>query len=210
MLDEILGAPGSGGRRGRLALLVVGLALAAAVGDTLRLPFPYVPPSARLLPAIVAGALLGPGWGAGSQGLVAGATLAAAVAGAAGAAAGSTGVGALDAWRLALPADLGYRLGLPACAFVVGRLAGPRFKATPGRLLAAGCLGLAALDAVGLALLAWLLPPRLPAPLAPGGLLRVGVIFPLPWDLAQVALAAWVVPLVRRRVPWVAFPEKPS
>ncbi len=202
-----LGLPG-GGRRRRLAL-VVGLALAAAVGDALRLPFPYVPPSARLLPAIVAGALLGPRWGPGSQGLVAGAALVAAVAGAVVAPDG-TGLAAVSSWRLALPADLGFRLGLPACAFVVGRLAGPGLKATAGRLLAAGCLGLVALDAAGLALLAWLLPPRLPAPLAPGGLLRVGFLFPLPWDLLQVALAAWVVPLLRRRVPWVAFPEKAS
>ncbi len=204
MPGDILGVPG-GGRR-RLALVVVGLALASAIGDALRLPFPYVPPSARVLPAIVAGALLGPRWGAGSQALVAGAGLAAAVAGAA----GGAGAGAVATWRLALPADLGYRLGLPACAFVVGRLAGPHLKATSGRLLAAGCLGLAALDAAGLTLLAWLLPPRLPAPLAPGGLLRVGVLFPLPWDLLQVALAAWAVPLLRRRVPRLAFPEKSS
>ncbi len=182
--------PAPGVPRGSLALAAVGLALAAALGDLLRLPFPYVPPSARLLPAVVAGALLGPWWGAASQGLFAAAALGAVVAGG------------------AVPADLGYRLGLPACALVVGWLAGPRVKATPGRVLAAGCLGLAALDAVGLALLAWLLPPRLPERLAPGGLLRVGFLFPLPWDLAQVCLAAWLVPLVRRRAQWLAFPVK--
>jgi biotin transporter BioY len=74
--------------------------------------------------------------------------------------------------------------------------------------LAAVGLGLAAVDAIGLALLAWLLPPRLPERLAPGGLLRVGFLFPLPWDLAQVCLAAWLVPHVRWQAPWLAFPAK--
>jgi MFS family permease len=74
--------------------------------------------------------------------------------------------------------------------------------------LAAVGLGLAAVDAIGLALLAWLLPPRLPERLAPGGLLRVGFLFPLPWDLAQVCLAAWLVPHVHWRAPWLAFPAK--
>lgn len=195
-------------RRSSLALAVVGLAAAAALGDQLRLPFPYVPPNARLLPAVVAGALLGRSWGAASQGLFAAAALGAALIGAAGIPEAAVAAGAVEAWRVALPADLGYRMGLPGCAFVVGWLAGPRTKATPGRVLAAGSLGLAALDAVGLASLAWLLPPRLPQPLAPGGLLRVGVLFPLPWDLLQLCLAAWLVPVVRRRASWLAFPVK--
>lgn len=181
---------------GRRWALVLALALAAWVGDLLRLPFPYVPPTARLLPAIAAGALLGPVWGGLSQGLFAGAAAVAALA----------GVG--EAARSSLPADLGYRLALPLAAAAAGLLAGPDHKATPTRLLAAGLAALAAVDALGVMALAWLLPPRLPSPIDLTGILRVGVVFPLAWDLLQVALAAAVLPRLRRRAPWLAFPDK--
>jgi biotin transport system substrate-specific component len=192
-------------RRALLGLVVTGLALAAALGDLLRLPTPYVPPSLRLLPAILAGALLGPRWGAGSQLLFAAAAAAVALA-----RAGQAGLlpGPWPPLAAALPADLGYPLALPACAAVVGWLAGPDRKPARGRLLAAGAAGLLLVDLTGVALLAWLLPPRLPGPIGAGGLLRVGVLFPLPWDLAQVVLAALLLPRLRRRAPWLAFPEK--
>jgi biotin transport system substrate-specific component len=189
-------------RRAALALAVVAFALAAALGDLARLPIPYVPPSLRLLPAILAGALLGRRWGAASQLLFAAVYAAVALAGAAGAGEG------WPALARALPADVGYPLGLPACAAAAGWLAGPDRKPTRGRTLLAGLLGLLLVDLIGVGLLAWLLPPRLPGPIGPGGLLRVGVLFPLPWDLAQVALAALLLPRVRRRAPSLAFPEK--
>jgi biotin transport system substrate-specific component len=186
--------------RAALVLAVVGFALAAAVGDLVRLPVPYVPPSARLLPAVAAGALLGWRWGAASQLLFASVYLAVAFLNAA-PADGS-------ALPRALPADLGYPLGLPACAAAMGWLAGPDRKATRTRTLAAACLGLVLVDVMGLGLLAWLLPPRLPDPIGFGGLLRVGVLFPLPWDLAQILLAALLLPRLRRRAPWLAFAVK--
>ncbi|HEX7126214.1 MAG TPA: biotin transporter BioY [Thermodesulfobacteriota bacterium] len=178
--------------------LVLALALAAWLGDLLRLPFPYVPPTARLLPAIMAGAFLGPGSGGLSQGLFAGAVLAAAAA----------GVGEADSVRAALPPDLGYRLALPLAAAAAGHLAGPDRKATATRVLAGGLAALAIVDGLGVAALAWLLPPRLPQPIAASGILRVGVAFPLPWDLLQIAVAAALVPRLRRRAPWLAFPGK--
>jgi biotin transport system substrate-specific component len=184
-------------------MVIVGFALAAAVGHALRLPFPYVPPSARLLAALVAGAVLGPRRGAAAMGLYALGYLAVALL----VAVPWAHLRAVQ-WALALPPDLGYALGLPACAAIVGCLAGPDRKPARARLLAAGAQGLLAADAIGVALLAWLLPPRLPEPLAPGGLLRVGLLFPLPWDLAQVAVAVWLVPYLRRRAPWLAFTEK--
>lgn len=189
--------------RGRTVLVVVAFALAAAVGHALRLPFPYVPPSARLLAALVAGAILGPGRGAAAMGVYAlgylTVTLAVAVPWA--------HLRAVN-WALALPPDLGYALGLPLAAAIVGSLTGPGRKPRRGRLVLGGVLGLLATDAIGLLLLAWLLPPRLPLPMARGGLLRVGLLFLFPWDLLQVGLAAWVVPYARRRAPWLAFPEK--
>jgi biotin transporter BioY len=177
--------------------LVLALALAACLGDLLRLPFPYVPPTARLLPAIAAGAFLGPTWGGVSQGLFAGAVLVVAA-----------GVGEADSVRAALPPDLGYRLALPLAAAATGHLAGPDRKATVARVLAAGLAALALVDGFGVAALAWLLPPRLPEPIAPSGILRVGVAFPLAWDLLQIALAAALIPRLRRRAPWLAFPDK--
>jgi biotin transport system substrate-specific component len=184
-----------------LALAIVGFALAAAVGDLLRVPFPYVPPAARLLPAIAAGAFLGSRWGAASQAL-----FAAAWVGAAALAALPGATPPAGGWPGVLPTDLGYPLGLPACAAVVGRLAGPGRKPSRRRLLVAGLLGLLVVDLVGLLGLAWLLPPRLPQPIGIGGLLRVGVLFPLPLDLAQVLVAAIALPRLRRRAPWLAFP----
>lgn len=181
----------------RRAGLILALALAAWLGDLLRLPFPYVPPTARLLPAIAAGALLGPAWGSLSQALFAAAATAVALHGV-----GDAG------FRSALPTDLGYQIALPFAAAAAGRLAGPDAKATSARVLAAGLAALAAVDGLGVAALAWLLPRRLPEPIAAAGLLRVGVVFPLPWDLLQVALAAALLPRLRRRLPWLALPSK--
>lgn len=187
---------------GRLARhrwgLVLALALAACLADLLRLPFPYVPPTARLLPAIVAGALMGPRWGALSQGLFAAAAAAVALH-----AAGET------ALRTSLPTDLGYEVALPLAAAAAGLLAGPDLKATAAAVLSAGLAALAVVDGLGVAMLAWLLPPRLPEPIAAAGLLRVGVVFPLPWDLLQVVVAAALLPRLRRRLPWLALPVKP-
>ncbi len=187
------------GRRRWALVLALALALAALAGDLLRLPFPYVPPTARLLPAIAAGAFLGAGWGGLAQGLFAGAAAVAAVHGAADA--------GVEGLRAALPADLAYRLALPLAAAAAGRLAGPDRKATVARVLAAGLAALAVVDVVGVAGLAWLLPPRLPEPISPSGILRVGVVFPLPWDLLQIGLAAALIPRLRRRAPWLAFPD---
>jgi biotin transporter BioY len=172
-------------------LAVLGFAVATALGDALRLPYPDVPLATRLLPAIVAGALLGPFAGAISQALFALSVLAAGLV------------------APPLPVDLGYPLGLPACAALVGWAAGPDRKPRARRILLAGLGGLLVVHAAGFAVLAWRLPPALPQPIGWGGLLRVGFLFPLPWDLAQVVLAAVLVPRIRRRAPWLAFPDLP-
>ena len=118
----------------RTVLLVGGFAVAAAIGAQVRIPLPFtpVPITLQTFVVLLAGAVLGPGWGAFSIGLY----VAAGAFGAPVFSGGGAGIGHLTG------ATAGYLLALPPAAYLAGWLAHPAGgrRRLYGALLLAGFL----------------------------------------------------------------------
>lgn len=174
------------------ALVPVALMAAlTAVGAQLRIPLPYVPITLQAACACLAGLLLGPGRGAGSQvvyltaGLLGFPVFA--------------GGGGL---HYVLEPSFGYLLGFVAGAWVSGRLAGaaPSFP----RALLAVYGGMLGIYAAGVGVLVLNLTWIAAAPVRPGHALWLGLA-PLPKDLLVGLVATWAAVRLRR-----ARPAEPS
>ena len=184
--DQIAVAPRAIPATAVLAGGAVVFALLSAVSGLVRIPLPFtpVPVTLQVFVVLLAGAVLGRGWGAASQGLyVASGALGAPVF--AGAAAGLA--------YIAGPTG-GYLAGFVLAPFVVAAILGGRDQFTPLRVAGAMAAGVAVIHTCGWAWLAFGLH------MGPGAAFFAGVHPFLPLDALKAAAAAALVLPFRRSV----------
>ncbi len=183
------------GNRLRLTVLASLFAALTAAGAFIRLPFPYVPITMQTLFVLLAGALLGPRFGAASQ-------LIYLVVGLSGVPVFANGGGP----AYVLQPTFGYLLSYPAAAYVTGRLlrAGGVPSVAPGllRILLANLSGLGTVYLVGVAGLFLNMNIVLGQETTLNTAIKLGVLGPLPAALIKVALATILVRKIGRMQSW--------
>lgn len=165
------------GRFGRaVEALAMSAVIAAGAQLEVRLPFSPVPVTGQTFGVLLAGLLLGPGWGTAAvaaylvEGLLGMPVFAGGAAGPA---------------HLAGP-TAGYLAGFLPAAWVAGRLAERGWDRTPASAAAAMLLGSAVIFSCGLLNLARFLPA--------GALLGAGLLPFLPGDILKAGMAAAALP----------------
>ena len=158
-----------------------------ALGAFLQIPLGFTSITLQFLFTALAGILLGPKWGAISQGVYV--------------ALGLVGLpiftqgGGLG---YVLKPSFGFLLGLIPCAALVGWLAGDRGE--PKRVIPACLAGLAVLYLVGVPYMGVVLNLYLGKGLSVGELVRMGMLVYLPGDMVKVAVVGLAAPALRKRL----------
>ena len=161
----------------RLALTALFAAL-TAIGAWLRIPTPWSAFTLQVLFVFLAGALLGPGYGALSQGVYV-------LLGLAGLPVFVGGGGPM----YVLQPTFGFLLSYIPAASVVGALCRGRGETPSWGRIAAACLaGLAVVYAVGLPYMALILNVYLDRGISAGTILMSGMVLFLPCDAVKIAL----------------------
>lgn len=170
--------------------LVMAAALAAltAVGAFVRIPLGFTSFTLQVLFTLLAGVLLGPGWGAASQAVYV-----------------ALGLLGLPIFTMGggpgyvLQPSFGFLLGLVPMAAVCGWLC----RALPGRkgILLGGLAGLAVLYLVGVPYMGLILNLYLGKGVGLGELLMSGMVIFLPGDGIKLAAAAALAPEITKRLP---------
>ncbi len=164
------------------------LAVLTAVGAFLRIPLGVSSITLQFLFTAMAGALLGPGCGALSQGVYV--------------ALGLIGLPIFTAgggFGYVLQPTFGFLLGLIPAAAIIGVIS--RRSTSPLRLALACLAGLAALYAVGIPYMALILNGYMGKCMSVSALLWAGMLPFLPGDAIKIAVTALLCPLLRKRVP---------
>lgn len=163
------------------------LAALTAAGAFLRIPLGFSSITLQFLFTAMAGALLGPGCGALSQGVYV-------VLGLMGLPIFTTGGG----FGYVLQPTFGFLLGLIPAAAIIGAISGK--STSPLRIALACAAGLAALYAVGVPYMALILNGYMGKNMSLSALLWAGMIPFLPGDAIKIAVTALLCPLLRKRV----------
>lgn len=169
-----------------MALAALFAALTAA-GAFVRLPLGITSVTLQFWFTALAGVLLGPKWGAVSQGVYVG-----------------LGLLGLPVFTLGggpgylLQPSMGFLLGLIPAAWVIGRLADGGRR--PGRTALACLAGLAVLYAAALPYMGAVLRLYLHRDMGLAALLWTGMAVYLPGDLVKIAAAALISPVLVRRL----------
>lgn len=164
------------------------LAALTAMGAFLRVPLGFTSVTLQLLFTLLAGALLGPAWGAASQGVY-------------------VALGLLGLPIFTMGGGLGYVLQ-PSFGFLLGMLpmaavCGLVCRAVPGRKgILLGCLaGEAALYLVGVPYMGLILNLYLGKGIGVGSLVMTGMVVYLPGDALKVAAVTALAPEIAKRLP---------
>ena len=165
------------------------LAALTALGAFLKIPTPISAVSLQFFFTVAAGVLLGPGWGAASQGVYVGLGLIGLPIFAAG-----------GGPAYLLHPTCGFLLGMIPAAAVVGQLCRTADTLTHRRVLLAGLAGLFVLYLVGLPYMYAVLNLYMGKNMSLWSLLRDGCLIFLPGDFGKLALAAWFLPGIQRRL----------
>lgn len=175
------------GRVEKMTLAAV-LAALTAMGAFLRVPLGFTSVTLQLLFTLLAGALLGPAWGAASQGVY-------------------VALGLLGLPIFTMGGGLGYVLQ-PSFGFLLGMLpmaavCGGVCRAVPGRKgILLGCLaGEAALYLVGVPYMGLILNLYLGKGIGVGSLVMTGMVVYLPGDALKVAAVTALAPEIAKRLP---------
>lgn len=176
---------------GRTRSLVLAALLAAltALGGFLKIPTPISAVTLQFFFTLAAGVLLGPLWGAASQGIYV--------------ALGLMGLPIFTAGgglSYLLHPTFGFLLGMMASAAVAGRLCQGCRPLTGRRVLLAGLAALAVLYLVGLPYMYAVLNLYLGRGLTLWAVVQSGCLIFLPGDALKLALAALVLPSLSRQV----------
>lgn len=175
----------------RALVLTALFAALTAAGAFLRIPTPWSAFSLQVLFVFLAGALLGPKYGALSQGVYV--------------ALGLLGIPVFVSGggpAYVLQPTFGFLLSYIPAAAVVGRLCGGEDHPGPGRVALACLAGLGVIYAVGLPYMALILNLYLGRSMGPREILWSGMIVFLPFDALKIAvtslLASALIPRLRR------------
>lgn len=175
---------------GKAEKMALSAALAAltAIGAFIRVPLGFTSITLQLLFTLLAGALLGPVWGAASQGVY-------------------VALGLLGLPIFTMGGGLGYVLQ-PSFGFLLGMIpmaavCGGVCRVAPGRRgVLLGCLaGEAALYLVGVPYMGLILNVYLGKGVDVGGLLMSGMVLYLPGDALKVAAVTALTPELAKRLP---------
>lgn len=186
--DHIAGKGGmTVGKAEKMAVAAV-LAALTAIGAFVRIPLGFTSITLQLLFTLLAGALLGPAWGAASQAVY-------------------VALGLLGLPIFTMGGSLGY-VFQPSFGFLLGMLpmaavCGGVCRAVPGRKgILLGCLaGEAALYLVGVPYMGLILNVYLGKGIGAGGLLMSGMVLYLPGDMLKVAAVTALAPELSKRLP---------
>lgn len=157
------------------------LAALTAVGTFIKIPLGYSSITLQFFFTAMAGCLLGPYWGAASQGVYV-------LLGLVGLPIFTLGGG----FGYVLQPTFGFLLGLIPSALVIGLITGKSLR--PLRIILACAAGLATLYAVGLPYMGLILNVYLGKGWSLGRLLRDGMLLFLPGDALKIAVAAILFP----------------
>ncbi len=175
-------------RTQNLALAAL-LAALTALGAFLKIPTPISAVSLQFFFTVAAGALLGSGWGAASQGVYV--------------ALGLMGLPIFTAGggpAYLLNPTCGFLLGMIPAAAVVGRLCRPADGLTHRRVFLGGLAGLLVLYLVGLPYMYAVLNLYMGKSMSAWAVFRDGCLIFLPGDFGKLALAAWLLPGIQQRL----------
>ena len=164
------------------------LAALTAVGAFIKIPLGYSSITLQFFFTAMAGCLLGPYWGAASQGVYV-------LLGLVGLPIFTMGGGLGYVFQ----PSFGFLLGLIPTAAVIGALT--RRNASPVRVALACVAGLAVLYAVGVPYMALILNGYMGKGMSVSGLLWAGMLPFLPGDAIKIAVTALLCPLLRKRIP---------
>ncbi|MBQ4425614.1 MAG: biotin transporter BioY [Lachnospiraceae bacterium] len=160
------------------------------IGAFIQIPTAWVSFTLQILFVFLAGALLGPKYGALSQ-------IVYVVLGLAGFHVFTKGGGIGYVFQ----PSFGFLLGYIPGAFIVGKILEKKKAAVP-RIILACVAALAAIYAVGLPYMAWVLNGYMGRNLSFGTILKSGCLIFLPWDALKIAataiLARILIPVLRR------------
>ena len=163
------------------------LAALTAVGAFIKIPLGYSSITLQFFFTAMAGCLLGPYWGAASQGVYV-------LLGLVGLPIFTLGGG----FGYVFQPTFGFLLGLIPAAWVVGAVAGESLD--PKRMALASLAGLAALYAVGMPYMALILNAYMGKGMTFSALLWAGMLPYLPGDAVKIIVAAGLCPVLRRRL----------
>lgn len=172
----------------RMLALTALFAALTAIGGFLKIPTPLSAVTLQALFTVMAGVLLGPKWGALSQGVYVALGLAGLPVFTAG--------GGLS--YLVHP-TCGFLFGMVAAAGVAGAVAGPEVP-SPLRVFLAGLAGLTVLYFIGLPYMYAVMNLYLGKGMTAWEVFRAGCLLFLPGDLVKLAVAATVCPTLARRL----------
>ena len=164
------------------------LAALTAVGAFIKIPLGYSSITLQFFFTAMAGCLLGPYWGAASQGVYV-------LLGLVGLPIFTLGGG----FGYVFQPTFGFLLGLIPTAAVIGALT--RRNASPVRVALACAAGLAVLYAVGVPYMALILNGYMGKGMSVSRLLWAGMLPFLPGDAIKIAVTALLCPLLRKRIP---------
>ena len=164
------------------------LAALTAVGAFIKIPLGYSSITLQFFFTAMAGCLLGPYWGAASQGVYV-------LLGLVGLPIFTLGGG----FGYVLQPTFGFLLGLIPTAAVIGALT--RRNASPVRVALACVVGLAVLYAVGVPYMVLILNGYMGKGMSVSRLLWAGMLPFLPGDAIKIAVTALLCPLLRKRIP---------
>lgn len=171
----------------RSRILTALFAALTALGAFLRLPLGATSVTLQFFFTAMAGLLLGPVYGAASQGVYV-----------------ALGLLGLPVFTLGggpgylLQPSFGFLLGLPPAAWVVGTLS--RRSRRPLLLAVACAAGLGVLYLVGLPYMYAIFNGYLGRPMSPAAVLGAGMLVYLPGDCVKIAAAACLAPVLTRRL----------
>ena len=172
----------------RMLVLTALFAALTAIGGFLKIPTPLSAVTLQFLFTVMAGVLLGPKWGALSQGVYVALGLAGLPV--------FTSGGGLS--YLVHP-TCGFLFGMIAAAAVVGTVAGPGVP-SPRRVFLAGLAGLAVLYLIGLPYMYAVMNLYLGKGMTAWAVFRAGCLIFLPGDFVKLAVAAAVCPTLEHRL----------
>ncbi len=171
----------------RLVLTALFAAL-TAVGAFLKIPTPLSAISLQFFFTVAAGVLLGPVWGAASQGVY-------------------VALGLIGLPIFTAGGGLSY-LVHPTCGFLFGMIGSAavagllcRNTITPKRVFLAGLAALAVLYLIGLPYMYAVLNLYLGRGMSAWAVFKAGCLIFLPGDFLKLAVAAWLLPILNRRLP---------
>ena len=163
------------------------LAALTAVGAFIKIPLGVSSITLQFFFTAMAGCLLGPVWGAASQGVYV-------LLGVVGLPIFTMGGG----FSYVLQPTFGFLLGLIPAAAVIGAMT--RRSTSPVRIALACVVGLAVLYAIGVPYMALILNGYMGKGMSVSGLLWAGMLPFLPGDAIKIVITAVLCPLLRRRI----------